>query len=1362
MTTTRIRTDRATRSRLVSDSGPSTQTTTGRWVDWGNAEDILGQPFDNTRLPFSKLYQMRRDPMIAFGLLFAKLPLVRAPWYIKCSDARIAAFVDNALRAIYGRFIFQYSNSLDFGFAPMEKRFELLKPTWQYEKDGEMIDVWDSRAEALVWKSFSALKPDICEPWWNDDGEFDGILFRVPNESTVDFSKGNLGNQAKRRATRPDIPLEKALWATNEKDSVFGSLWGFPRVAYAYRYWWSYWYRWALADRHFEKDSDPPAVVWFPSGGEDSIDADGNEVDNSTIALALGENARSGSTIALPSEVIMGFDDKPTNTKKWGIEFLEGGGNFNAFEQTFAYLDVAKLRAVMVPEQAFLEGQGGTSSRNVAETLSDVFFSSQAVLMQEIDAHINRYMIPQLVEANFGKQAPPAEKVTRGFASQDMDTIKAIIQLFGQADPTTLEVDMREILKQLNIPLLTPQQVEQEKQKAAQEAQQSQPPQTNSSNGYAGVNQWGFYEQPREIVKLESTIDDEKIELAEWIPDTPHFEDAEIKALAQEFNKEWEGIFGSFYDAYATAIEHVEEVALSEEKMLLLARSEDEANKYVDKFLESFALTPQEREKQVRRVAGWLRSIMDLAGRKEVSRLRVTDAKWDVESPDVVEWSRKHAGELVTTAGRTTKRELRKYITQKLAEPGWDWKDIAAGVREKFPRKWPGWKADRVARTETMLAYNTAGLMAYEQNGITHVRAHDAAIPERSDPDCIARNGKIFTLADAWKEQAKEHPNGTLSWSPLPMLVPTSIQFSEHDGLTYKGQPTKAYIDKETYEVHFDSEITDEEMGEFLTALSERLDLGPFSTLKKVWDEKKVKRGADGRFTFKPGQGSGGQGVPGISNQPQRSVAPSLAKTPQGKKAIYDDRKKALEKRVSKQVKKGTRKDPAAEKQAKAGYTADAQRNAAGKVNQKALLVYAERASSSQHVDADGNVVIDAKTTVDKYRVGFSSDGSPIYSAARREVHERIIDAFLRERGPNGELDPQGKPLPSQKDPKVLFTGGGYSAGKGYLVDRLFPDQGRVPEDGFTLDPDKIKAALPEFSKLIETDPEANLALYQEAWDIAQEVQRRGQERKINMVVDGIADTSPDEIIARAQSFADAGYKNVDLAYVDVSTEEAMKRAKARAENPKAKISDRRYIPEVIMRSVHRDVAATIDEVFKRLNNGEVDIGVPFKVEVYNNEDFVDEAKGDKWTGFTYPKLIASGENGKVDIVEPESFAKTLAKRNESIPGVSEQAVPTVAKKQEAKVGAKVATSDNPVAKAIKEVAGGEAEIEPELGVWAYKWSAIIGHILQDPHLQEAMMNNLDVVRALMGLSEDQLDALPSECVEELDYILFAEGSGDE
>src|SRR4051812_48677338 len=87
------------------EQAPSTRAQSYQHVYWEQLGDQLGQPFDATKIPISKLYQMRRDPMIAFALMFIKTPIIRAKWYIQCEDAQIAAFVDDALRKIYPRFV---------------------------------------------------------------------------------------------------------------------------------------------------------------------------------------------------------------------------------------------------------------------------------------------------------------------------------------------------------------------------------------------------------------------------------------------------------------------------------------------------------------------------------------------------------------------------------------------------------------------------------------------------------------------------------------------------------------------------------------------------------------------------------------------------------------------------------------------------------------------------------------------------------------------------------------------------------------------------------------------------------------------------------------------------------------------------------------------------------------------------------------------------------------------------------------------------------------------------------------------------------------------------------------------------------
>jgi hypothetical protein len=499
------------KKRLSQDRRPTTQTSTDSWVNWGGMADVLGQPFDVAKIPLSKLEQMQRDPMLSFGLMFVKVPLIRAPWYIQSSDARRASFVDNALRKIYGRLILAYSNCFSFGFSGIIKRFEYENPDWVFidKNDPESTEakVWDTDIQALTWKPFLALNPRQASPHWNAKGEFAGIDY-VPAQSTFPFF--NIGNSNTGRAA--DVPLDWALWATNEKDSVYGSLWGYPRLGYSYRYWWSYWYLFGLADRAFERWADPPIVVYHPN--EVGIDDEGNEVNYAIEGLTVAEKFRSGANISLPgSAITSGLDDKASNMREWEINQMKSEANFNAMDTWFKYLDVQKLRSMMVPEQSLMEGQGGSSSRNVAEQFGDIFQESQAVVMQEIDDMINRYMIPQLLEANFGPGGATCKKITTGFDPADIETMRSIVGAFANKD-TEIPVDMRETLERLGVPTMSQEAYMRHLQKKAEESEKIRTQEIEAKQGNAGVTKEGLYYDEKEVIVLS---DDEHGGFKKWL-----------------------------------------------------------------------------------------------------------------------------------------------------------------------------------------------------------------------------------------------------------------------------------------------------------------------------------------------------------------------------------------------------------------------------------------------------------------------------------------------------------------------------------------------------------------------------------------------------------------------------------------------------------------------------------------------------------------------------------------------------------------------------------------------------------------------------------------------------------------------------
>lgn len=96
----------------------------------------------------------------------------------------------------------------------------------------------------------------------NAAGEFNGIRYIPPAGQAAGFP---FNTKARNDEAEKD-PAHLSLWATNQRHAVAnGSLWGFPRIGYAYRYWFSSWLRWAMYDRYFERKSDPPTVVYYPT-----------------------------------------------------------------------------------------------------------------------------------------------------------------------------------------------------------------------------------------------------------------------------------------------------------------------------------------------------------------------------------------------------------------------------------------------------------------------------------------------------------------------------------------------------------------------------------------------------------------------------------------------------------------------------------------------------------------------------------------------------------------------------------------------------------------------------------------------------------------------------------------------------------------------------------------------------------------------------------------------------------------------------------------------------------------------------------------------------------------------------------------
>lgn len=720
--------------------------------DWRAAADQLGTPFETERIPISKLRQMRRDPMLGFGLSFIKTPHVRAKWYINAKgkegpNAQIAAHLDHDLRRIYPSFVLQWTNALDFGFQAIAKRFEFRTPAGTYlnidPNSGERTEepIWsEGGIEPIAWKPFVALQPEYVEPLWGGDGSFNGI----------DYDPGAAANAPSEAEKRKKfkIDLYHSLWATNEKDANFGSIFGYPRLGYAYRYWWSYWFRWAIADRAFERKADPSVLVYHPEGEFTDPDT-GETLDYGEYALLMGERMRSGGVIALPSEVYEDANGRGT-IRQWELDFTKDAVNFEPFDKSFDYLDIQKLRALWIPEQAFLEGKGGTSSRNVAAEMSSSFTESQAVLASQIVETVNRYLIPQWLAVNYPEfvaDGGVAEMIMQGFADEDVEFTKQIIQMVGQQEAGAREisklVDLQRVLEDAGTPIAPFAVQQRREEELAAEAAAAAAPAVEPGPGTVGVvpTSTGFsYVQPQDVIYLSES----GAAFIDNLPETTHYTDKTTRSLARQLWTMYRDLYRDEYESAFDALGNLSELTLAES---------DEKN-YLSEWNGSRKwLATLSKTRDI------FKKILARAAKVELKRAKLTASINDDEAD---QWVKDHLAEFAAQVAQTTRSEINNFVAKKLEEGIIERDEIISLARQHF-NSFPDWKADRLVRTEVRDVYNQATLMA------AAAAEKDVQAIDGDDESCAERDGKIFKVTDAVKE--KEHPNGTLAWRILPVSL---------------------------------------------------------------------------------------------------------------------------------------------------------------------------------------------------------------------------------------------------------------------------------------------------------------------------------------------------------------------------------------------------------------------------------------------------------------------------------------------------------------------------------------------------------------------------------------------------------------
>ena len=189
-------------------------------------------------------------------------------------------------------------------------------------------------------------------------------------------------------------------------------------------------------------------------------------------------------------------------------------------------------------------------------------------------------------------------------------------------------------------------------------------------------------------------------------------------------------------------------------------------------------------------------------------------------------------------------------------------------------------------------------------------------------------------------------------------------------------------------------------------------------------------------------------------------------------------------------------------------------------------------------------------------------DGRVVYDADRiADVHDPWIDSMLRD---GVRYD----------DTRATFMGGGSGAGKG-SVQRS--GQVTFRRGSTVVDSDEAKRAIPEYRKLVDAgDSNAAAFVHEESSDMAARLMAESLEQGYDTVLDGTGNSTIEKLASKVEQARERGAKRVVAEYVTIDTDEALRRAAARAERTG------REVPEAVIRRTHESVSRIFPEAAER------------------------------------------------------------------------------------------------------------------------------------------------------------------------------------
>jgi len=402
-----------TRTKSYSGTSSSSQLTSS-----------LSNYFTTGDISFDILEKMRKDGVVKAGLVFKKAPVLRAIRKAKivCEDKKIEAFLEKVFLPHLYELALTSLKAFEFGISFHEKVFKREDLNVEYENE-------ETRKKEVAYKGY-ALTPYKYK--------FNHPMTISKIETIPETQEFNGYVQT------PNIliPFQKAfVFAVND----FNSLWGESELIPTYPYW--FWKELITAYymRYLEKRATPPMIGMAPVGK--SYSGDNEEVvDNLNWLAEVASHLRDGMTAVFPAA----YDEG--GRQLWDLKELSVSDRGNVYRDALDWSEAAIFRSLLVPDKPISQ-MLQVGSYSLANVQFEAFLMvSESVLMEFLDA-VEKDILKQLVELNFGANAPEVQIQTPPLSDEERARYYDIFKSLLVGHPQASRIDLLKLAEELGIPV---------------------------------------------------------------------------------------------------------------------------------------------------------------------------------------------------------------------------------------------------------------------------------------------------------------------------------------------------------------------------------------------------------------------------------------------------------------------------------------------------------------------------------------------------------------------------------------------------------------------------------------------------------------------------------------------------------------------------------------------------------------------------------------------------------------------------------------------------------------------------------------------------------------------------------------------